>query len=77
MEVIEMSAAQAIKRIRMALLFEQEEFAELIGVSKQSVCNYEKGVRQPRLPVIRKILEVAKKNKIKASAEDFLSNEGT
>lgn len=67
-----MSAANVIKRLRQALCLEQQEFAEKIGVTKSSVCNYEKGIRVPRLPTIRKILELAKKHKIKIGVEDFL-----
>ena len=67
-----MSAGETIKRIRLSLCFDQQEFGKLIGVNKGSVCNYEKGVRLPRLPTIRKIMDVAKKNKIKVSVEDFL-----
>lgn len=67
-----MKAAKAIKMIRQALCLEQQEFAKQIGVTKSSVCNYEKGIRMPRLPTIRKILDLAKKNKIKIGVEDFL-----
>jgi predicted transcriptional regulator len=68
-----MKITQAIRNIRKALLLQQGEFADLIGVSKASICNYESGLRRPRLPIIRKILELAKHHKIKVSPEDFLN----
>lgn len=67
-----MSAAGTIKRIRLSLCLEQQEFAALIGVNKGSISNYENGIRFPRLPTVRKIIDVAKKNKIKVNVEDFL-----
>lgn len=66
-----MSSSEAIKLVRRSLCLEQSEFAQQIGVTTGSVCNYEKGLRTPRLPIIRKILDIAKKNKIKVSPEDF------
>lgn len=67
-----MSTASTIKRIRLCLCYEQKEFGELIGVSKQSVSHYENGVTTPRLPVVRKIMDLAKKNKLSVKVEDFL-----
>lgn len=68
-----MSAAKTIRKIRLALCLEQSEFADQIKTSKQAVWQYEKGVRRPRFPTIRKILELAKKHKINAEVEDFLT----
>jgi DNA-binding transcriptional regulator YiaG len=68
-----MSTAEVIKKIRMTLCLEQKEFGELLGISYSSVSHYETSIRQPRLPVIRKLLELCKKHKIKVSIEDFLS----
>lgn len=68
-----MSASDAIKRIRKHMLLEQKEFGLLIGKSKQAIWHYEKGTRYPKLETIRKILDLAKKHKIKVSVEDFLT----
>lgn len=66
-----MSSSEAIKLVRKSLCLQQSEFAEQIGVTTSSVCNYERGIRTPRLPIIRKILDLAKKNKIKLTPQDF------
>jgi DNA-binding transcriptional regulator YiaG len=68
-----MTVAEAIKNLRMALCLQQKEFAALIDVTESSVCNWESGRRSPRLPKIRKMMELAKKNKIKFNSEDFLN----
>jgi DNA-binding XRE family transcriptional regulator len=68
-----MSASQTIKKIRQNMFLEQKEFGLLIGKSKQAVWHYEKGSRLPKLETIRKILDLAKKHKIKVSIEDFLN----
>ncbi len=66
-----MGLSETIKKIRQTLCLEQDEFAKLIGVSKGSICHYEKGQRQPRMPILREIIALAKKHKIQISTEDF------
>lgn len=61
-----------IRKIRLSFCLEQKEFAELIGMSKQAIWQYEKGLRKPRLPAIRKLLALAKKKDIKTCTEDFM-----
>jgi len=68
-----MNINETIKKLRMALCLEQAEFGELIDVSKGTICNYEAGRRKPRLPIIRKMMEIAKKNKVKIELEDFIN----
>lgn len=68
-----MTLSEAVKKLRLDLLLEQKEFGEMLGVTKTSICNYEMGNRKPRLPIIRKMVEIAKKNKVKISLEDFLT----
>jgi len=68
-----MKIKDTIKYLRRSLVLEQKEFADLLGIDKSSICNYEHGVRKPRLPIIRKMLELAKQHKIKISTEDFLN----
>lgn len=64
---------EAVRKVRLGMCLEQAEFGNLIGVTKGAVSMYEKGCRKPRLPVIRKILELAKENQIKVSLEDFIN----
>lgn len=68
-----MIAAQSIKKLRLALGLEQSEFARELDVTTGTVCNWEHGRRAPRLPKIRKMVEMAKKNKLKMAIEDFLN----
>lgn len=68
-----MTIKETIKKLRLALCLDQSEFGAFIGVTKSSVCNYEAGTRNPRLPVIRKMVELARKNKVKITLEDFLN----
>lgn len=68
-----MAVSTTIKKIRIQLCLGQDEFAEKIGVTKSSVCKYEKGDRTPRISVIRKIKELAEKNDIDITIEDFFN----
>lgn len=65
--------SETIKNLRLQLFLDQKEFAEIIGIKKGTVSNYENGYRKPRLPIIRRMLELARKNKIKLNPEDFLN----
>ncbi len=65
------SVAKTIKTIRRNLYLEVSEFARLIGVTPQSVYYYEKGQKMPKLKVIKKLLDLAKKNGMDYSLEDF------
>ncbi len=67
-----MKSAEMVKKIRLAFCLEQKEFGELMGISKQAIWQYERGMRRPRLQSVRKLLELAKKKKIKAEVEDFI-----
>lgn len=69
-----MSSADTIKKIRISLCLNHKEFADLLGVSAASISLYEKGERKPRFPIIRKLIELAKKQKISVTVEDFLSD---
>lgn len=68
-----MSTAEAVKTIRLSFCMEQKEFAALIGVSISTVSHYETSTRTPRLPIVKKLLELAKQQKIKISVEDFFN----
>lgn len=68
-----MKINEAIKKLRMALCLEQHEFGTLIGVSAMSVSQYERGARKPRLPTVRKMLDLASEKKVSVVLEDFLN----
>ena len=53
-----------IKKIRLSLLLTQQEFAELLGVTYESVNRYENGKSNPTLKVQRKLLDIVKKNNL-------------
>ena len=54
-EVITMTYAEAIKELRKKLILSQTEFAELLGVSFQSINRWEKGKHEPTIKVKRKL----------------------
>lgn len=66
-----MSAAGTIKRIRISLYLDQDGFADAIGTTKQTVSNYERGIRHPKIKTIKKIKELAEENNIDVNIEDF------
>lgn len=68
-----MTAGEAIKSIRMALLLNQAEFGAKLGVSSAAICSWELEKKKPRLHHIRTILEMAKKLKLKIDAKDFIN----
>lgn len=70
---INMNSAETIKKMRLSLCMEQKEFAGLLGISVSSISHYETSIRKPRLPVVRKLLDLARKHKIKVDIEDFLT----
>lgn len=67
-----MSAADTIKKIRINLYLERWEFAELLNITTSAVGYYETGKRIPKLSIVKKIQELAKKNGMEFTVEDFL-----
>ena len=67
-----MSASETVKKIRFGLFLNQEEFSKAVGVSKNAISYYERGVRNPSIKTIRKMKELAEKNGIEVKVEDFL-----
>ena len=59
-----MTYADAIKELRKKLILTQTEFAELLGVSFQSINRWEKGKHEPTIKIRRKIVEICKANNI-------------
>lgn len=66
-----MTTAESIKKFRKDLCITQSEFAQLLKVTVCTISMYENGKRQPSYPTIRKILELAKKKKIKMTFDDI------
>lgn len=59
-----MKYSDLIKKLRVKLLLTQTEFAALLGVSFESVNRWENDKNEPSFKAKRKIMELAKKNKV-------------
>jgi len=70
-----MSSAQTVKKIRNNLCLDQEEFAQLLGITTSAVSNYETGRRFPRVDLIRKMIQLSNKNKLNFTLEDFFKED--
>jgi transcriptional regulator with XRE-family HTH domain len=68
------SSAETVKKIRNALCMQQAEFGELLGITKQAILNYEQNKRTPKRPIVRKLKELAEKNGVEFSLDDFLGD---
>lgn len=68
----DMSASEAVKKVRVNCYLTVDEFSKEIGISRHTVYNYERGLRKPKLDTIKKIRELAKKNGLDIPIEDFL-----
>lgn len=68
-----MSASKTIKDMRIKLCLEQQKFADLLGITRVAICNYESGRRIPKLAIIRKMRALAKENGMDIPVEDFLN----
>lgn len=66
-----MTISESVIKLRRSLGLEQQELAEILGITHTSISNYENGKRHPRIRIVRKMLELAKKHKIKLTLEDF------
>ena len=64
-----MTYQEAIKKLRKKLILTQTEFAELLGVSFQSINRWETGKHEPTIKVKRKIVELCKNNNIPLDLE--------
>lgn len=54
--------AEKVKEARERLGLTQDEFGKLVGVSKQSICSWEKGRNLPDIINIHKIANLCEKN---------------
>ena len=64
-----MTYQEVIKKLRKKLILTQTEFAELLGVSFQSINRWETGKHEPTIKVKRKIVELCKNNNIPIDME--------
>lgn len=67
-----MQTSEKIKNLRLELGLNQGQFADLIDVTLSSICGWENGRRNPRIGRIKKMVELAKKHKIKLEIKDFI-----
>lgn len=51
-----------LKALRINKGYSQEKAATLIGISVETLANYEKGLTYPDIPILRKIEEVYETN---------------
>lgn len=49
---------QKLRYIRLEINLDQREFAKLLNRSLTSVCNWEQGIRIPKLETIKEIAEI-------------------
>lgn len=59
-----MTPADAIKTIRYELRLTQEELADQIGCKQNTISFYEQGKRVPSYEVLKRLNDLAKKNKL-------------
>lgn len=68
-----MSDMNIVKKIRLNLCQDHQEFAQELGVSVPTIYSWENGNRKPsRIKNIKILMQLAKKAKVKAKVEDFL-----
>lgn len=64
-----MDYASIIKKLRNKLLLTQAEFAELLGVSFESVNRWENSKNEPTMKMKRKIVQLCNENNIAYESE--------
>lgn len=64
-----------VKIIRERMLLTQDDFAKVLGLSRQMIWAYEKGRSMPRFETIKKLMEMARLNNIDIDAADFFVRE--
>lgn len=66
-----MKSAKAVKRLRSVLGLHQDQFAKLLRMTGSAVSHWECGLRKPRWPQIRAMVQIAKKHSVDIKFEDF------
>lgn len=64
-----------IRRLRIALLWHQNKFAQEMGVSRGAVCQWESGARSPNFYHIQNMIDLAKKNGIKFNHSELIDKD--
>lgn len=65
-----MNYQKALKELREKLIISQQELADLLGVSYNSVNRWENGAYAPTIKVKRKLAQLFKENDIKLEEYD-------
>lgn len=60
-----------IKQIRQQIGMPRKIFAETLDVTYGAIANYELGTREPEISIGYRIIDLAKKYKIKVNLEDI------
>lgn len=66
--------SETIKTLRHELDVNTTQFAAMVGVSEITVRSWETGIRQPKVDVVHRMIQLAKKQKITLKLKDFLDN---
>jgi transcriptional regulator with XRE-family HTH domain len=67
-----MSTKECIKNARFELGLNQNDFAKLMGVSKQAISSYEQGYRQPTAKIVRRLVDKLKEQNINIKCSDLM-----
>lgn len=70
-----MTYSKKIKEMRIEAIFGATEFSKELGVSREALFRWEKGLTKPSMSMVRKLVEFSKKHKLKYTAKDFLKGE--
>ncbi len=70
-----MSTAENMTKLRKALFLNKQQMANALGISISAISGYERGIRQPSYATVKKIMQLAKQNKIKLSFDDVRADE--
>lgn len=67
-----MKQTNNIEIIRKKLNLSRQQLSEYLGVTPSAICNYEKGVRNPRINTCRKLISLASNMGMKITLNDIL-----
>jgi transcriptional regulator with XRE-family HTH domain len=72
---ITMNIGEVIKEIKYISDLNQVEIAEILGCSQVSVSRIRRNLQFPDMPLLFKIVKLAKKYNIKVKIEDFIKDQ--
>lgn len=72
MENNKMSCSDSVKKLRISLNISVIELSKILNVTRNAIYKWEYGLSNANRDHIKKIINLAKKNDIDLSAEDFL-----